>query len=126
MKKNLVIMLGILLVLCVVFIGCSRGSGGSGSASTSAATAAATNPFLGNWTNDGNDMFRINIHDPNFTLLYGSLTANAGTYTLSGSTATWTVERQGMYGVPAETTGTATIEDGKLVGWIMDDPFTKQ
>jgi len=144
MKKALdlfgIIALMAVMVLTVAACSGKKDSGkkDSGSGNGSGVTGSS-NPFVGTWDYDDKSSvseYSLTVYTPDnpswdgFTwkILYGEMgmTANAGSYTVNGSTATWTVEKKEYFGLADEgTTGTATIEGNKLIGWAFKDTFTK-
>jgi len=124
-KIKLIAIIAIIAVIGIAMVACSgkEGSGSGGSSSE----AAANSSLNGNWyPPDANSMFVLNVYNGTFTLLYGSLSSNMGTYTESGSSINWTVDTQGLHGVASGTTGTATLENGVITGWIMNEPLRKR
>jgi len=126
-KIKLIAIIAIIAIIGISMAACSGKEGSGGAAAAEVAEAAASSNLNGNWyPPDANSMFVLNVYDGTFTLLYGSLSSNRGTYTESGSSINWTVEAQGLHGVAEGTTGTATLENGVITGWIMDEPLRKR
>ena len=104
MKKNILLLLGIVVLLGIGFAGCSNGSGGGGGGSGS--------DFAGRWMcNDGGNITYLEAANGKLTfsvVLPPETVVEEGTYKVNGNTVTVTVVRvnTAMFGTEDQHGGT--------------------